>query len=140
MISPILKEIDIRDNKWVKKLQDYLCSDTGFDKEFEEYCDAYRNDFSEKRKFLSILDVNQFINKINCSNTKGIYNVINGIRKVYNFSNLYDYYLDDIDTIKDIIKKLGELDKDNLGITKSFAIEQLEKTLEGKLAILNREN
>ena len=63
-----------------------------------------------------------------------------GIRKVYNFSNLYDYYLDDIDTIKDIIKKLGELDKDNLGITKSFAIEQLEKTLEGKLAILNREN
>lgn len=140
LISPILKEIDIRDNKWVKKLQDYLCSDTGFDKEFEEYCDAYRNDFSEKRKFLSILDVNQFINKINYSNTKGIYNVINGIRKVYNFYNLYDYYLDDIDTIKDIRKKLGELDKDNLGITKSFAIEQLEKTLEGKLAILNREN
>jgi len=139
LISPILKEIDIRDNKWVKKLQDYLCSDTGFDKEFEEYCDAYRNDFSEKRKFLSILDVKQFINKINCSNTKGIYNVINGINNVYNFSNLYDYYLEDINTIKNILSRLNEnsLSKSK---TKSIAIEQLKKTLEEKLAILNREN
>ena len=59
---------------------------------------------------------------------------------VYDFSNLYDYYLDDIDNIKEIIKKLDSLDKNSLGKTKSIAIEQLKKTLEEKLATLNREN
>ena len=117
LISPILKELDSRNNKWINK-----------------------NSFLEKRKFMSILDVEQFINKINYSNTKGIYNVITGIRDVYDFSNLYDYYLGDIDNIKEIIKKLDSLDKNSLGKTKSIAIEQLKKTLEEKLAILNREN
>ena len=107
---------------------------------FEELCEANKNSFLEKRKFMSILDVEQFINKINYSNTKGIYNVITGIRDVYDFSNLYDYYLGDIDNIKEIIKKLDSLDKNSLGKTKSIAIEQLKKTLEEKLAILNREN
>lgn len=140
LISPILKELDSRNNNWIKEFQDYLSSDSEFDMKFEELCEANKNNFLEKRKFLSILDVEQFINKINYSNTKGIYNVITGIRDVYDFSNLYDYYLGDIDNIKEIIKKLDSLDKNSLGKTKSIAIEQLKKTLEEKLAILNREN
>ena len=106
---------------------------------FEELCEANKNSFLEKRKFMSILDVEQFINKINYSNTKGIYNVITGIRDVYDFSNLYDYYLDDINTIKNILSRLNEnsLSKSK---TKSIAIEQLKQMLEEKLAILNREN
>ena len=98
-----------------------------------------KNSFLEKRKFMSILDVEQFINKINYSNTKGIYNVITGIRDVYDFSNLYDYYLDDINTIKNILSRLNEnsLSKSK---TKSIAIEQLKQMLEEKLAILNRKN
>lgn len=139
LISPILKELDSRDNKWIKEFQDYLSSDSEFDMKFEELCEANKNNFLEKRKFMSILDVEQFINKINYSNTKGIYNVITGIRDVYDFSNLYDYYLDDINTIKNILNSLDEnaLSKSK---TKSIAIEQLEKTLKEKLAILNREN
>lgn len=140
LISPILKELDSRNKNWIKEFQDYLSSDSEFDMKFEELCEANKNNFLEKRKFLSILDVEQFINKINYSNTKGIYNVITGIRDVYDFSNLYDYYLGDIDNIKEIIKKLDSLDKNSLGKTKSIAIEQLKKTLEEKLAILNREN
>lgn len=140
LISPILKELDSRNNKWIKEFQDYLSSDSEFDMKFEELCEANKNSFLEKRKFMSILDVEQFINKINYFNTKGIYNVITGIRDVYDFSNLYDYYLGDIDNIKEIIKKLDSLDKNSLGKTKSIAIEQLKKTLEEKLAILNREN
>lgn len=139
LISPILKELDSRDNKWIKEFQDYLSSDSEFDMKFEELCEANKNSFLEKRKFMSILDVEQFINKINYSNTKGIYNVITGIRDVYDFSNLYDYYLDDINTIKNILSRLNEnsLSKSK---TKSIAIEQLKQMLEEKLAILNREN
>ena len=113
LISPILKELDSRNNKWIKEFQDYLSSDSEFDMKFEELCEANKNSFLEKRKFMSILDVEQFINKINYSN---------------------------IDNIKEIIKKLDSLDKNSLGKTKSIAIEQLKKTLEEKLAILNREN
>ena len=139
LISPILKELDSRDNKWIKEFQDYLSSDSEFDMKFEELCEANKNSFLEKRKFMSILDVEQFINKINYSNTKGIYNVITGIRDVYDFSNLYDYYLDDINTIKNILSRLNEnsLSKSK---TKSIAIEQLKQMLEEKLAILNRKN
>ena len=49
------------------------------------------------------------------------------------------YYLDDINTIKNILSRLNEnsLSKSK---TKSIAIEQLKQMLEEKLAILNREN
>lgn len=80
------------------------------------------------------------MNKIKNSNAKEIYNAIDGIRRVYSFYNIYEYYLDDIDNIEDIIEKLSSLNKNSLGKTKSIAIEQLKKTLEEKLAILNREN
>ena len=65
LISPILKELDSRNNKWIKEFQDYLSSDSEFDMKFEELCEANKNSFLEKRKFMSILDVEQFINKIN---------------------------------------------------------------------------
>ena len=139
LVSPILEVIDNKDDKWIKELQDYISDGVGFDKKFEEFCDAYSEAFSQKRKFLCLIDVDEFMNKIKNSNTKGIYNVITGIRDVYDFSNLYDYYLDDINTIKNILSRLNEnsLSKSK---TKSIAIEQLKQMLEEKLAILNREN
>lgn len=140
LVSPILEVIDNKDDKWIKELQDYISDGVGFDKKFEEFCDAYSEAFSQKRKFLCLIDVDEFMNKIKNSNTKGIYNAIDGIRRVYSFYNIYEYYLDDIDNIEDIIEKLSSLNKNSLGKTKSIAIEQLKKTLEEKLAILNREN
>ena len=40
LISPILKELDSRNNKWIKEFQDYLSSDSEFDMKFEELCEA----------------------------------------------------------------------------------------------------
>ena len=140
LVSPILEVIDNKDDKWIKELQDYISDGVGFDKKFEEFCDAYSEAFSQKRKFLCLIDVDEFMNKIKNSNTQGIYNAIDGIRRVYSFYNIYEYYLDDIDNIEDIIEKLSSLNKNSLGKTKSIAIEQLKKTLEEKLAIFNREN
>ena len=140
LVSPILEVIDNRDDKWIKELQDYISNGIGFDKKFEEFCDAYSESFSQKRKFFCLFDVDEFMNKIKNSNAKEIYNAIDGIRRVYSFYNIYEYYLDDIDNIEDIIEKLSSLNKNSLGKTKSIAIEQLKKTLEEKLAILNREN
>lgn len=140
LVSPILEVIDNRDDKWIKELQDYISNGIGFDKKFEEFCDAYSESFSQKRKFFCLFDVDEFMNKIKNSNAKEIYNAIDGITRVYSFYNIYEYYLDDIDNIEDIIEKLSSLNKNSLGKTKSIAIEQLKKTLEEKLAILNRKN
>lgn len=140
LVSPILEVIDNKDDKWIKELQDYISDGVGFDEKFEEFCDAYSESFSQKRKFFCLFDVDEFMNKIKNSNAKEIYNAINGITRVYSFYNIYEYYLDDIDNIEDIIDKLSSLNKNSLDKTKSIAIERLEKTLKEKLAILNRKN
>lgn len=59
LVSPILEVIDNRDDKWIKELQDYISNGIGFDKKFEEFCDAYSESFSQKRKSFAYLNVDE---------------------------------------------------------------------------------
>lgn len=93
-------------------------------------------DCINKKQFLNEFDVDTIIEKIKNSNSKNIYNFKYCIDKIYNFSNLKDFYINDLEKLKQIIERLDEMDKKSFGITKKEAIEYLSKILKEKRELL----
>ncbi len=93
-------------------------------------------DCINKKQFLSEFDVETLIEKIKNSNSKNIYNFKYCIDKIYNFSNLKDFYINDLENLKQLIEGLDEMDKNSFGITKKEAIEYLSKILKEKMELL----
>ena len=95
-------------------------------------------DCLNKKQFLNEFDIDSIVEKIKNSNSKNIYNFKYCIDRLYNFSNLKEFYINDLEKIKKLIKELEDMDKDNFGITKKEAIEYLSKILKEKKELLEK--
>lgn len=95
-------------------------------------------DCIEKKQFLNEFDIDTIVEKIKNSNSKNIYNFKYCIDRIYNFSNLKDFYINDLEKMEELIEKLKDIDKDSFGITKKEAIEYLIKTLKEKIKLLEQ--
>ena len=95
-------------------------------------------DCIEKKQFLNEFDIDTIVEKIKNSNSKNIYNFKYCIDRIYNFSNLKDFYINDLEKMEQLIEKLKDIDKDSFGITKKEAIEYLIKTLKEKIKLLEQ--
>ena len=92
--------------------------------------------YINKRQFLNEFDIDIIVEKIKNSNSKNIYYFKYCIDRIYNFSNLKDFYISDLEKMEQLIGKLNDMDKDSFGVTKKEAIEYLSKTLEEKRDLL----
>lgn len=95
-------------------------------------------DCINKKQFLNEFDINTIVEKIKNSNSKNIYNFKYCIDRLYNFSNLKDFYINDLEKISKLIEKLDDMDRDSFGITKKEAIEYLSKILKEKKELLEK--
>lgn len=114
-----LKEI-FESKDWGEKLYEYI----------------REQDYSNKKQFLRDFDTSLIINKIKESNSKNIYHFKYCIDKIYNFSNLKEYFINDLENINYLIEKFDKMNKDDFGITKKEAIECLSEVLKEKKEIL----
>ena len=122
-------------NKNIINLKDILESkDWGV--KLNEY--IREQDCIEKKQFLNEFDIDTIVEKIKNSNSKNIYNFKYCIDRIYNFSNLKDFYINDLEKMEQLIEKLKDIDKDSFGITKKEAIEYLIKTLKEKIKLLEQ--
>ena len=94
--------------------------------------------YINKRQFLNEFDIDIIVEKIKNSNSKNIYYFKYCIDRIYNFSNLKDFYISDLEKMEQLIGKLNDMDKDRFGVTKKEAIEYLSKTLEEKRDLLKK--
>lgn len=95
-------------------------------------------DCINKRQFFNEFDINTIVEKIKSSNSKNIYNFKYCIDRIYNFSNLKEFYINDLEKIEQLIENLNSMDKVSFGITKKEAIEYLSKTLKEKRKLLEQ--
>ena len=110
-----------------------------------KYCRDNKDKFTNNKKFIYYVNVDNFINKIKTSNINDIYNVGNAILSVYNFGNLNDFFKSDIKNLSNIIENLNKLindikktEKEEGNITKRIALENLKNILEKKLEIIEK--
>ena len=70
------------------------------------------------------------IEKLSTSTVKEIYSFLDGIKVVYSFSNLNDFFKDDINHINVILEKLNIDVLSENKITKRIVLEKLKSKLE----------
>lgn len=124
------RQVDVFKNK----INDFLLTTENWSNKFEEYVIEHKNDFLNRNRFFSLIDISDFCNAIIGSNSLDIINIRSAIDSVYNFSNLKDYYSSDLDNIKEILSRvmvIKESKKNEFGLIKTnhlgYFIAQLEK-------------
>lgn len=133
IVNPILQEI-----KKNVPITDEYSAKNWFEKSFLAWCIEEHNNFLNMKKFISLVDYTEIISEIKKNNTLPIYNFLDGVDSVYDFSNLYDYFKSDLESISQILSCLEKEDFSNNSNTKKIAIKNLTNKLEQVKKILEK--
>lgn len=106
--------------------------------EFLSYCLDNYDKFIVNKTFISNIDLDRLMDIIQKKNIKGIYDVARGFEKVYYSSNFYEFYADDISMLKNLVKRLTELNFMSVSRTRKKAIDNLCGTLNKKISIIEK--
>jgi hypothetical protein len=108
-----------------------------WNKEFINKCFTYADAFLVNKKFLFNEDIEKLRERLmRVKSPFDIYCLIEGINKVYNFSNVDKYYKDDIPNLNLLINCIKEIisEVSKKSITKKLALENLQEKLEEYLS------
>lgn len=67
---------------------------------FEEFCEEKSSLFLSRKTFMGHVDSERLLECIKQSDLEGIYHIIGGIKRVYDFQNLYEFYMEDVSALK----------------------------------------
>ena len=126
IVEPLFKILDDRDNKEKKEDNAFLCNHTCWNDNFEKKCEERSHIYTMSNAFFSYIDPEKFIEELKNAKVVEICNFIDGIRRVYSFSNLNDFFKMDIPNIKSILEAIdiNELSKEKK--TRKIAVEKLK--------------
>ena len=86
-------------------------------------CKQERDRFIQNGKFLSYMNQEEFIEELKDAKVLELYNFIDGINAIYNFSNLRDFFQSETEVVGELVKKLEELKINS--VTRTLAIKAL---------------
>lgn len=139
IVKPLFEIIENNENKNRKVCYIFLCVKEEWNNKFYEKCQMYRDKYIEDKKFFYYIDPQKFISQLQEVKVANIYNFMKGVRKVYDFSNLNEYFTSDISNIKDILDMLEDIKTLSQGkITRKMALEELRKELHGYLNLIDK--
>lgn len=110
------KEID--DNN---KLINNIYNDDNWGIKLKEYCEKNNGKFLSDKKFAYLLDIDMIINNIKNKNIENIYEFWYALQKIYNFSNIKDYFENDKDKIIELKDNLTTIE--NVDKVKKYALD-----------------
>lgn len=94
----------------------------------KEYCETNNPKFMQNKNFADILNINAIISSIKSKSIEQIYEFWYALQKIYNYSNIKDYYTNDKDKLMQLKTKLTSIkDVDKV---KLFAINKIVGFLE----------
>lgn len=96
---------------------------------FSEYCYINEHRFQNERRFWANIDVEKVITVIKSGTSEEVHKLKHGINAVYNFSNIDDYYKNDLPNLqafRDSLTAFGESTFDKI---KQYAIKLLLKNI-----------
>lgn len=122
-----------------KKNKDYINSlvenKEGWGKEFYEYCYSKKDNFLIGRTFFSLIEVTNLLNNINTSLPVDISYFRRTVCSIYNFDNLKEFYIEDIENLiafaKGIEKQiLNDTDSIVVKYNKKLLLDQINKIID----------
>lgn len=136
IVKPLFAILDNKENK--EKIEDnaFLCDHKYWDEDFEIKCEERSQTYTTSNAFFSYIDPEKFIEELKNAKVIEIRNFITGIKKVYRFSNLNDFFKPDIPNLKNALKKI-DIDELSLGKkTRKMAVETLKSKLQEYLKLI----
>ena len=116
-------ELLLEQENWAEELNDYV------------YENNKNGVFINEKGFLAKLDIDMIVSNLKKSDNKNIFCFKYAIARVYNFSNLKEYFSEDLDNLNKLIDELNKF-KDSDDIMKSFALNHLYNTLVRKQELI----
>lgn len=136
IVKPLFEILDNKENK--EKIEDnvFLCDHKCWGKDFERKCEERSQTYTMSNAFFSYIDPEKFIEELKNAKVIEIRNFIDGIRKVYSFSNLNGFFKPDISNLKNILERI-DIDELSQGKkTRKMAVETLKSKLQEYLKLI----
>lgn len=113
IIEPFKKILQEKKENYIQKDFTFLNNEKPWDEAFIKKCNEYRLDFSFHKKFFYYMDVPIFIKNLTNAKPSNINNLLSGIRVVYDFENIQDFFRADIVNIELILSAIKDIPPNN---------------------------
>ncbi len=94
----------------------------------KEYCETNNYKFIQNKNFADILNINAIISNIESKSIEQIYEFWYALQKIYNYSNIKDYYINDKDKLMELKNELNSIK--GVDKVKLFVINKIIEFLE----------
>lgn len=140
IVKPLFDIIDEKNNKEKKIDNSRLVNRALWNESFELFCQNHRDEYMKDKKFLSYMEAARFIEQLKNANVQQITFFTYGLKAVYNFSNLNDYFVSDSSVLNEIIKQLDPETLSSGKRTRKIALEKLLNELKDALELIKRDS
>lgn len=136
--APLFEFFDAKKNDEKIENNVFLCNHESWDDSFENKCDGYSETYVSDNAFFAYIDSEKFIRELQIAKVAEIHNFMRGVRRVYCFSNLYDYFMKDIPNLKSIVEKINVEEFCQGKKTRKMALDKLKNELQGYLEVIDK--
>lgn len=137
IFSELFTSIDKRINAEKEVQNACLINHELWDDEFVKRCAQSAEIYLADKRFFAYIDPSILISQLKEANTKEIYNFLEGIRNVYDFSNLSDFYKVDSTNLELVLQQFDITMLANGKKTKEIGLKQLKLKLEEALKCID---
>lgn len=137
MFSKLFTAIDKRINAEKEEQNTCLINHELWDDEFVKKCAQSSKLYLADKRFFAYIDPDILISQLKEANTKEIYNFLDGVRNVYDFSNLSDFYKVDSTNLELVLQQFDINMLANGKKTKEIGLKQLKLKLEEALKCID---
>ncbi len=138
IVEPLIEILKNREKEEKKEDSDFLCDQNTWDDSFANKCNEHKEEYISGNKFFYYIDPEKFIEQIKQTKVVNIYNFLDGISTVYSFSNLNEFFKQDVMNLKCIINKI-DIDTLSQGKkTRKMALEKLKSKLQEYLELIEK--
>lgn len=136
IMQPLFEIIDTKVRKEKKTDNSFLDNREYWNDDFVKKCLDNRDGYISDKRFLFYANPDIIITQLAEAKTSEIYALVDGIKTVYNFSNLYEFFKADAPNITRIYQGISEQDMSNGRKTKKIALDKLKTVLQESLKII----
>lgn len=138
IVKPLIDIIDKKTCEVKECDNSFLCDWKLWDDHFGNVCLENRNRYYMENKFFAYIEADKFIHQLQEAKTLNVYNFMEGVKIVYNTTNLNCLFNQDITNLKEILEKLNIDYICGERKTKKIALVNLRNTLNDYLYLLDQ--
>lgn len=105
---------------------------------FFDYCKENKGKFMSDKKFFFYLDMKKIEAILKTAGIKNLSNFLHGIKNVYDFGNLNDFFRNDITNIEYLLNNMSNIKLQNNKKTRKLCLDRIEERLTQSLELIKK--